>query len=77
MASLLSLGFPFTRLLVHGFAGPQVPPQAEWQPEEDPILLDVEGYQGEVFKIQQLFGFLVYQGQETIPTLSHPMLRSI
>lgn len=49
IAPLFSLGFPFT-LLVHGFTGPQVPPQVERSPEEDPILLDVQDYQGEVFK---------------------------
>lgn len=57
MASLLSLCFPCTCLLFHGLAASTVPPQAGWQPEEDPLLLGLEGCQGEVFKTTAVVRF--------------------
>lgn len=57
MASLLSLCFPCTCLLFHGLAASTVPPQAGWQPEEDPLLLCLEGCQGEVFNTTAVVRF--------------------
>lgn len=72
MASLLSLGFPFSCFLVHRFTAFQVPPQAEWQPEEDPILLVVEGHQEDIFfNYSSSLACQVYQAQGKIATFSH------